>query len=167
MSVSRITDKNYEDFMGSRRAVLVLSESWCPACHAYKPIVEALSGSMPYVRFGEAVLDEGHLIKLKRSYPAEEVEYLPTTVLFRDGKVVYKFEGGYDESDLHDTVRENLIVGSIVYVPGEDGLHVPRVIRKVNGDKYTLQLPSPFDEVRTVEMTESQFAWNMPRQLLA
>jgi thiol-disulfide isomerase/thioredoxin len=108
MSLERITDNNYAAFMGYEKAVLVLSMTWCGPCRRYKPVLSSVAKDMSDVKFGVADLDEGHLIKLKRDFP--EPKYIPTTILLRAGKEVYRFDGAQlDSEKLSVIVKENLM----------------------------------------------------------
>jgi len=107
MAIEKITDENYEDFRKSEKAVLVLSlAKLCGACKRYKPTLSSVAEEISHVRFGEAELDEGHLIKLKRDFP--DIKYVPTTILVRNGEVVHRFDGECSADKLSTTVRNHL-----------------------------------------------------------
>ena len=148
MPVERITDDNYASFRKSKRAVLVASATWCPACNTYKPVVSALAEAMPYVHFGEAVLDEGHLGQLKRDYRIEE---LPTTILIRGGEDVFRFEGSYNYNSALAIVRNNLVIGSSVHV---------RMNNKPKLPWNSKQSPSPSVPQESKAWKETSIFWN-------
>lgn len=96
MTVENINDGNYQAFRDSQRAVLVLSTSWCHFCEEYKPVLDSLSEALPSIKFGDAVLDQGHLIGVKRDFSDIIEEGVPATILFREGKDFGYFMGPVD-----------------------------------------------------------------------
>jgi hypothetical protein len=106
-----VDDKNYEEFLRNEKAVLVLSRSTCESCAEYLsglgPLMDSpdLSG----VAFGKIVLDRPGSINIKKTNTwIAELEFLPHTVLFRQGRIVDEFDAS-NPSYLEERVREFLL----------------------------------------------------------
>lgn len=161
MAIEKITDINYEGLKQAQRVVLVVGTSWCQSCKAYKHTIHQLSGSMPYVAFGEVVLDEGRAVQLKKEYPGINSWTLPTTLFIRDGKEVHRLSGVYPPLTLLQTINEKLLIGSTAYVPGNNGKVAAARVKKVVGDRYFLELleDSPLGRKgESLELTRSEFS---------
>jgi hypothetical protein len=94
-----IDGSNWEEFVKSPRAVLMLAKSGCPACASFSEeltnALEAEPGRWDGVRFGKMILDQGRLASFKRASPwLAEVKDLPYTVIFVAGERTKSFAGG-------------------------------------------------------------------------
>lgn len=159
MAIERITDDNYQEFKASGRAVLVASTTWCKICKEYKPVITALSDGMPFVRFGEAVLDEGRLTQFKKEY-ANNFGRLPLTLLMKEGKEVGRIVDGTQYPTALKKITDALIIGSAVYLPNNGG-YVPATIKSIINDKYILQLANN----ERKEAVEENFKWTLEGKL--
>jgi len=108
MTIKALNNSNYSDFLESGQSVLVISESWCPTCAEYKPIIQAVSDELTGIDFYEAVLDQGRLGRLKRDHQdlIENIRYLPTTLLFEKGELKYQIEGAVDYDEAVAEIEE-------------------------------------------------------------
>lgn len=108
--VARITDENYKVFTQSPIAVLVVSTSWCHFCEEFRPTVERLTQTLPQIEFGEAVLDLGHLTKLKRDFKDYGIAEwgVPTTILMKNGESIGKFEGALPYETALEAIEDRL-----------------------------------------------------------
>lgn len=94
-----IDGSNWEEFVRSGRAVLMLAKTGCPACASFteelSSALEADPSRWPGVRFGKMILDKGGLASFKRASPwLGEVKDLPYTVIFVGGERAKSFAGG-------------------------------------------------------------------------
>lgn len=93
-----IDGSNWEVFVGSPWAVLMLGKTDCEHCIAYTEELHGfLDADQTYgdVRFGKALLDKGGLASFKRANPwLAEVDVLPYTLVYRAGTKVAEFAGG-------------------------------------------------------------------------
>jgi len=163
MAIEKITDSNYEGLKQAQRAVLVVGTSWCQSCRAYKPMISQLSDSIPYVAFGEVVLDEKGAAQFKKKYPGISSWTLPTTLFMRDGKEVHRFSGVHPLQTVLQTINEKLVAGSTAYVPGNNGRVAAARIKKIVGDRYFLELLEDSSLGRKneiVELTRDEFNMN-------
>jgi hypothetical protein len=93
-----IDGSNWESFVQSPWAVLMLGKTDCEHCIAYTEELHAfLETDATYgdVRFGKILLDRGGLVSFKRANPwLAEVDVLPYTLLYRAGARLAEFAGG-------------------------------------------------------------------------
>lgn len=155
----RITDENYSAFKKNSRAAIVVSTSSCHNCRDYKPVVNSLEGLMPYINFGEMVLDGGRLIEPKREYRDIANWMLPTTLLFRNGKEVGRIKGACKYPEALKNIENFLIVGSNVYY-SNNGNYIQGVVKSIIGDKYILNLNG-----NSVEAKKGDFKWRSEDKL--
>jgi hypothetical protein len=95
---------NWEPFVASPAAVLVLAKSDCGACQAWGAELEqqlAAESFWPGVRFGKLTLDQGSHAGFKRANPwLREVTDLPYTAIYVRGERLKAFAGaGIDRLD--------------------------------------------------------------------
>jgi hypothetical protein len=92
-----IDGANWETFLASPWAVLMLGKSDCEHCAEYTEELHGyLAGaSAPAeVRFGKMLLDRGGLASFKRANPwLADVDVLPYTLIYRGGQKVGEFAG--------------------------------------------------------------------------
>ncbi|MGQ0669145.1 MAG: hypothetical protein ACT4PO_05675 [Actinomycetota bacterium] len=94
-----ITDGNLDLIRGAEQAVLVLAKGDCEACAAYG---RALGGRMDRGRLhgalvGKMFLDRPGSSRFKRDNPwLRDVEFLPYTLVYRDGVKVDEFASSRD-----------------------------------------------------------------------
>ena len=89
---------NWEEFLASPRAVLVLGKSDCDACGKWSAeLTEWLEDPTrwPDVRFGKLMLNTPGLIAFKRANPwVASIDMLPHTILYTNGAKTKEFAGG-------------------------------------------------------------------------
>ncbi len=95
--LEKIESQNWEAFVGSPAAVLMLGKSDCAACAAWTAELEAFLETdvrWRHVRFGKLLLDTPGLISFKRANPwIAELHNLPTNVVYVNGQEVKRFAG--------------------------------------------------------------------------
>jgi len=93
-----IDGANWETFLGSSWAVLMLGKSDCDNCNESTEKLHGYLGGADApadVRFGKMLLDRGGLATFKRANPwLAEVDVLPYTLIYRGGEKVAEFAGG-------------------------------------------------------------------------
>lgn len=89
---------NWEEFINSPKAVLMLGKSDCQACGEFaKELTKWCEGCEGWddVRFGKLLIDQPGLAKFKKqSSWLADVTGLPFTVIYSDGEVQKTFLGG-------------------------------------------------------------------------
>lgn len=95
--LEKIDGQNWEAFVASPAAVLMLGKSDCEACAAWTAELEAFlerDDRWRHVRFGKLLLDKPGLISFKRANPwIAELDVLPTNVLYLNGQESKRFAG--------------------------------------------------------------------------
>jgi hypothetical protein len=98
--IETIDGSNWQEFVASEAAVLMLASSTCPACAAWteelEDYLEAHPGAFPRVRFGKILLDRPDLAEFRRAnlWLVNEVEVVPYNVIYHQGRRVRGFAGG-------------------------------------------------------------------------
>lgn len=96
--LEKIDGQNWEAFVASPAAVLMLGKSDCEACAAWTTELEAFLATdarWRHVRFGKLLLDKPGLISFKRANPwIAELDVLPTNVVYANGQESKRFAGG-------------------------------------------------------------------------
>ncbi len=102
MAVTVITKDNFEETIGSGKAVIVdFFATWCGPCKALAPILEELSAEIPEDK-QIVKLDIDENVDLARKYGVMSV---PTLVLFKDGQPLAKMVGLRDKEQLLELVN--------------------------------------------------------------
>jgi hypothetical protein len=93
-----IDGSNWEAFVASPVAVLMIGKSDCEACNAWTQELTALlekDGRWSHVRFGKVLLDKPGLVSFKRANPwIAELDHLPFNVIYVNGEPAKRFAGG-------------------------------------------------------------------------
>jgi len=166
MTIEKVTDINYEEFKNSPRSALVVTTSWCRHCANYEPIINTLLKQMPYIKFGKSVIDKEKTSRLKRDYSDFGSWILPTTLLFRDEREVSRIKGSALYPEVLSRLQTNLIIGSLIYVPGRNGEYVPAKIKGIHQGLYALELigDSKHGKKNTIiKLGEGEFAWEQKK----
>ncbi|MDG2048709.1 MAG: hypothetical protein P8M78_00970 [Myxococcota bacterium] len=93
-----LSGQEWQDFVASPAAVLVLGKSDCAHCTAWSAeLEEALQSPSfhPNVRFGKLLLDQPGLVSFKRANPwIAELDVLPYNLIYQDGQSQKEWAGG-------------------------------------------------------------------------
>ena len=87
----------YQELIQSAPEVLVeFYASWCPHCQRMMPIVEDVKKQLE----GRAVVAQFDIDEYSELSDKEGVETIPTFILYRDGKEVWRQSGEMPEEEL-------------------------------------------------------------------
>ena len=96
--LEKLDGKNWEAFVASPAAVLMLGKSDCAACAAWTEELESFleaDARWTHVRFGKLLLDTPGLVSFKRANPwIAELHDLPTNLVYVNGVEAKRFAGG-------------------------------------------------------------------------
>lgn len=101
--LKHINEDNFKtEVLESERVTLVdFFATWCGPCQMLAPVLEKISNSR--ADFDIAKIDVDQLPDLAVEYG---VEVVPTMVIFKNGKVMNKFEGFKSESEIVEEVSK-------------------------------------------------------------
>ena len=93
----KITSQNFAEATAGKYAAVMFSTTTCPACHTFAPVLEKVGADYAAkgVAIGKALCEDA-----MDQASTFEIMYVPTTVLFKDGKPVDQFVGGLPEPEL-------------------------------------------------------------------
>ena len=101
--LKHINEDNFKtEVLESEKVTLVdFFATWCGPCQMLAPVLEKISNSR--ANFDIAKIDVDQLPDLAVEYG---VEVVPTMVIFKNGKVMNKFEGFKSESEIVEEVSK-------------------------------------------------------------
>ena len=89
MTVKILSEKEFNEFINCHLAVVDCWAPWCRPCLYLAPVLEDLSSEYEgLVSFGKINLEENPLIASEFNIRA-----IPTILIFKDGKLVYRIVG--------------------------------------------------------------------------
>ena len=104
-NVIEITSKDNfeEEVLQAKLPVIAKFETeWCGACKIMEPIYAKASqdfeGKIKFVK-----VDADHLKEIAQEY---KIAGIPAFIFFKDGKDIEKIEGGMDEEDFVEVIKE-------------------------------------------------------------
>ncbi len=75
--------------------------AWCGACADFAPVFERVAGQFPQHTFGKLNTQEE-----KEATEKLRVEHIPTLLLFRDGILLFRQPGYFDEEKLVGIIKQ-------------------------------------------------------------
>ena len=99
------TDTYLEMIDSGSKYIVVVGSGSCSACKKYKPIVEKFSNEKK-LKLYFVDLDNIDVNDRYKIYDISEINYLPTTQVFENGKVVFSNYGVKQYKFLEDLVKE-------------------------------------------------------------
>jgi thioredoxin 1 len=103
--VTLVKEENFaaEVLEAAGGVVVDLYADWCNPCKAMAPVIEALSQTMPEVKFCKCNIDQAP--SLPRQY---RVFSIPAFLVFRDGERKATIVGEMEEGELEEEIRKAL-----------------------------------------------------------
>ncbi len=104
------TMQQLEDIIANNENVAVdLSESWCKPCQRYIPVFREVAEEYKgKVVFYKVEMDEIKYKEKRKLIKKYNVEYIPKTVLFKNGKEVHRHEGFLEKEELKALIEKHL-----------------------------------------------------------
>ena len=102
MATINLTKDNYESIVSEGGIVIVdCWAAWCGGCKEFSPVYEKVADKFPAHTFGKLDTQaEEELVS------ALGIEKIPSLLLYRDGILLFKQPGYYEEDKLEDIVRQ-------------------------------------------------------------
>ena len=99
MSVSTITDNNFEDeVLNSDKTVLIdFYADWCGPCKMQSPVVDQIAEERADVKVGKVNVDDNP--ELAEKY---EIMSIPTLLVIKNGEVAKQFVGLTSKSEIEE-----------------------------------------------------------------
>lgn len=96
---------NYSEIIKSSNVVLVeFFASWCPHCQRMMPVVDEIRSLLD----GKADIYQFDIDKNQELAAKNEVETIPTFIIYKDGKQVWRQSGEMPEETLLNQVKNYL-----------------------------------------------------------
>jgi thioredoxin 1 len=88
-TIITLTENNFQQELKDRVVLVDFWASWCPPCRMMEPVIEQVAtGSKGFAYVGKVSVDENHSLAIKY-----QVQNIPTTIIFKNGKEVKRFVG--------------------------------------------------------------------------
>lgn len=91
----------FQEIINSNQPVLIdFFATWCGPCKTISPIIEAIGKEMQ----GKARVLKVDVDKNQQLASSLQIQAVPTFVIFKNGKIVWKHSGGIDKQSLKTTL---------------------------------------------------------------
>lgn len=96
--INKITANDMSEAI-KNNGTIIFSAEWCSTCHSLLQRLEPVSGVLN-VKIYNADVDENEELSVQY-----HIKTLPCIIIFRDGKVVERFDNNINLQDLIDKIR--------------------------------------------------------------
>lgn len=97
--INKITSNDLSTAI-ENNGIVIFSAEWCGSCHALLQRIEPLSGALNGKVYN-ADVDENEDLSVQY-----HIKTLPCIIIFKDGKVVERFDNNINLQDLIDKIRD-------------------------------------------------------------
>ncbi len=105
MAKKNINDSNIVEIEGSSGlSLLKFSAEWCGPCQMFKPVYAEVANQHDDIVFGEIDIDNDEVKSIVSKY---NVNTVPTTIIFKDGKEVERFSGYLPKEKFEDHIKKS------------------------------------------------------------
>lgn len=102
--IEKVTNQNFKDTIENTDKLVILDffASWCNPCSKFAPILESVNKQLENeIVIGKVNVDEEEI--LARQF---DVESIPTIFLMKNGEVLSKNVGIYNENELKQMIQK-------------------------------------------------------------
>jgi thioredoxin 1 len=104
MTVTELTNGQFEKFIEKGTVLIDFFADWCMPCLMMAPIIDDLSDKFKQkIKFGKVDIEENQALAGKF-----QVHSIPNFVLFKDGKPIERFAGAMSSEDFEDKLKKFL-----------------------------------------------------------
>ncbi|MDM8517078.1 thioredoxin family protein [Desulfobacterales bacterium HSG16] len=104
MITENISGKKFETAIGHGVSLIDFHAPWCAPCHLQEPIVRQLAGRFE----GKAFVSKMNIDKNRKTAAELKIKCIPTLIIFKNGKEVWRFVGLQSEKTLSETLKKIL-----------------------------------------------------------
>lgn len=102
MATINLTKENFEATVNKEGIVIVdFWANWCGACKTFAPVYEKVAAKYPQYTFGKVDTQAE-----KQIVSATGVEQIPALAVYRDGIMLFRQPGYYEEDKFDDIIQQ-------------------------------------------------------------
>ena len=102
MAVKELTSADFEQAVkGNAIALFDFFATWCGPCKAFGPVYENASNAHPDITFAKVDIDQNQELAA-----AAQIQAVPTLMVVKGGKVIFKQAGALRASDLENLIGQ-------------------------------------------------------------
>ena len=102
MRVKNVNSNEFNELIKNNTVLVDFYANWCGPCKMLSPIVEELSNEITDVVFAKVDVDESNDIAA-----LFKIMSIPTLILFKEGKAIFKTVGFQSKEELRKIIEEN------------------------------------------------------------
>ena len=99
--LTHLTDENFQQTVSKGVTLVDFHAAWCGPCRMMTPIIEQLASKVP----GKATIAKLDIEEAPKITEELQITFVPTLMIFKDGKEVWRDSGVKDEAFLMNKLQ--------------------------------------------------------------